>query len=128
MKERRLIEKMTRLFEKKYRLGDIYVGNRYVGKNTRPQTMSRFSKIERYNFYTKTDHNILTGENELSYEVICGVIKYLNRERLTSKFAYDIVERGWNDNTKLTKNELTAFRKEMLEKYHISETYTVKNF
>lgn len=110
MIEKRLIEKILHFFEKKYRIKDLFVGNAVEHSDEEIEKSIRFRAVEPFVFVKRSSCYDIDGKRRRGF---AGLYKF---EKLFSK---EMLERGWTQDTMLTKRQLKAFREEMLDKYDV---------
>jgi len=134
--EKRLIEKITRQFKKKYRVGDVFVGA-LIEYESRDRNEN--GKVIHYSvkdfasfFFIKEHQKVfeLFSNVELKPLRWCdkkGELSYENLTPLTS-FVDFLAEKGLNPNSKLTVEEMFELKSEIHKKINdCCETASVAN-
>ena len=120
MKNRRLIEKLAKIFSKKYKLDDIFVGKtaRYMGYN---ETHKFFATIEQVVFFVVCEEmpfdeysGDLVVDIFTSEKMYTGTIGKARNLQPFCKVCFEIIQKnGWTDKTRLTLRQLKEIKIEL---------------
>lgn len=103
MKDRSLIQKMTRILKRKYKLSDISVLSSYNGRKLEDVQFFYCDKKRKSMCY-----NIFTKKYVLDNKII------EKASRFTLEYAFEMFKYSWFPDTALTRKDLKKFKEEYI--------------